>query len=119
MTQGAPTDVLDLDSLLTSRSLKPRKTRLGGRFWTLKRDFTAQDVVQFWSLVDQNKLTEALTMLVGAKDGETFSKLLLSLPTEVGGPILRQIYRECGVLKRSPESEAEAEGEAGESPASS
>lgn len=119
MPQGAPTDVLDLDALLTSRSLKPRRVRLGGKLWSLKRDFTAQAVVEFWSLIDQGKSREALTMLVGEKDGEAFSKMILSLPVEVGGPIARQIYKECGVLKRSPESESDEGDEAGESPASS
>lgn len=113
MTQGGH-DVLDLDALVVSRSLEPQTIRLGGREWTLKRDFTAAEVVKFWQLVDKSKSTaEAMSMLVGEKDGPDFAALVLALPTETGAPVLRRIYQAAGVLRR-PDDGAQA----GESSAS-
>jgi hypothetical protein len=120
MTQGAPTDILDLDALLTSRSLKPCKVRLGGRTWTVKRDFTAAQVVQYWSLVNTRKKdVEAFAMLVGEKDAPDFTAMIQALPVETAAPILRTIYKSAGLLKRdSAEEKDSAEEQAGESSAS-
>lgn len=113
MTQGGH-DVLDLDTLVVSRSLDPQTIRLGGREWTLKRDFTAEEVVKFWLLVDKAKTsTEGLSMLVGEQDGPDFAALVFALPTETGAPVLRRIYQAAGVLRRPGDEE-----QAGESSAS-
>jgi len=111
MTQGGH-DVLDLDALVVSKSLKPQTIRLGGREWTLKRDFTAEQVVDFWLLVDSGKTTPALSMLVGETDGPEFAKLALALPTETGAPILRRVYQAAGVLRRPDDGEHSGESSA-------
>lgn len=112
MTQGGH-DVLDLDALVVSKSLRPQAIRLGGREWTLKRDFTAEEVVAFWQLVEDGKTIQALSMLVGEADGPAFAKLALALPTETGAPILRRVYQAAGVLRRPDDGQ-----QAGESSAS-
>ncbi|MDF2968944.1 MAG: hypothetical protein K0Q93_2722 [Nocardioidaceae bacterium] len=114
MTQGGH-DVLDLDPLVVSRSLKPQTIRLGGREWTLKRDFTSEQVVDFWQMVSDGQSTKALCMLVGDTDGPAFAKLALALPTETGAPILRRIYQAAGMLKRPDDGSAEDGDKSGES----
>lgn len=109
MTQGGH-DVLDLDALVVSRSLDPQTIRLAGREWTLKRDFTAEQVVQFWRLVDKKATSsEALSMLVGDQDGAALAEVMLALPMETATPIARRIYQAAGMLKRPDDAEQSGE----------
>lgn len=110
MTQGAPTNALDLDALLVSRSLKPGKVRFGGRTWTVNRSFTGADIVKYWALANARKDVEAFTMLVGAEDAEAFASLISALPVESAAPVLRALYKTAGVLKRENDDE-DQEGE--------
>jgi hypothetical protein len=112
MTQGGH-DVLDLDALVVSRSLDPQTIRLGGREWTLKRDLTAEQVVQFWLLINRNKMRDAVALLVGEADADAFTEIALALPSETGTPVVRRIYQAAGVLRRPDDGE-----QAGESSAS-
>lgn len=117
MTQGTRTpneDFEDLDALIVSKSLKPRSVRLGGRMWTLKRDFTAAEVVEFWRLADAQKNADAFSMLVGQKDGPELWRVASGLPTEMAAPLLRRMYKIAGLIKR----DAADEESAGESSAS-
>lgn len=122
MTDKAPTpktdteDIEDLDLMMTSRALDPKKIRLFGRVWTVKRDFTAEQMAQFWAEVDKATArgtlsAEAMTMLVG-KGGADFAKTIGVMPAELVNPVLRRVYVMAGLLKR-------VDGDpAGESPAS-
>ncbi len=110
MTQGGQPDLEDLDVLIVSRSLKPKKVRFGGREWTVKRDFTAADVVQFWSLVDKD-LPGAMGLLVGS-DGPALAEIVNALPTEMAKLPLRRLYQIAGVLARPDDKEPEGESSA-------
>lgn len=90
----------DLDAMIVSRALRPEKVKLGGRLWTIKRDFTAEQILQFHALTNRGKALEAFTMLVGAKDAPEFAELVLSAPTELMTPALRRLYTLAGLLKR-------------------
>lgn len=112
MTDKAPTpnaddigEFEDLDAMITSRALDPKKARLFGRMWTIRRDFTAEQMAQFWAEVDKAAArgglsAEAMGMLVGSKDGETFAKTVGAMPAELINPVLRRVYVMAGLLKR-------------------
>jgi hypothetical protein len=124
MAQGTqrsnrPTVLEDLDAMIISRALKPGKVRLGGRYWTIKRDFTAEQVLRFWALVDQpGKSAEAYSMLVGAKDAAEFAAIISATPQELINPPLRQLFRLAGLLKRAdpPTTDADADDVDSEEP---
>jgi hypothetical protein len=118
MAQGThssnrPQLIEDLDVMITSRALKPGKVKLGGRFWTLKRDFTAAQILEFHSLINNSKTVEAFTMLVGTRDGQEFADLVLAQPTELITPALRRIYQLAGLLKRLDTASDNDQTEAG------
>lgn len=110
----------DLDVMITSRALKPGKVKLGGRFWTIKRDFTAAQVLEFWALIDQGKAIDAFAMMIGAKDAPALADIVNSAPTELLTQPLRQLYRLAGLLKRvdPAPSDDEPDSDAGGAPAS-
>lgn len=111
MTQGGHrNDVLDLDDGLNPIPLKPKTVRVFGREWTIRRDWTAADVVQYWVLATEHKDVDAAVMLVGEKDGPEFAKISLSLPPEMVALKLRKICKIAGLLPRDAEDE-ESEGE--------
>jgi hypothetical protein len=121
VTDKAPTpdndDFEDLDALITSRALEPKKIKLFGRRWTLRRDFDAKQMAQFWALTDKTTAlgkvsSEAMAMLVGDKDGEAFAEQIGVMPGELMNPIIRRIYVQAGLLKRNDDTKS------GESPAS-
>lgn len=117
-TQGARTtseDIEDLDVMVTSKSLTPKKVKLFGRTWTIKRDFTPAGIAEFWLHIDGNRSAEAMKLLVGAKDGPALSDLVSAMPTELLAPPMRRVYQIAGVLRRPNDDE---EGEQGESGAS-
>lgn len=110
MKQGGQPEVEDLDPLIESRSLKPKKVRFGGREWTIDRDFPAAKVVKFWIAVNKNSL-EAYAMLVGEADAPALSEIVTALPTEMAMSPLRRIYQIAGVLNRPIGDKDESEGE--------
>lgn len=117
MTQGTHTapaddDVEDLDVLITSRSLDPKRIRVFGRVWTLRRSFTAAEMADFWVRVGKAQLPEAFALLVGPDDAKAFAGLLTDFPAEVANPMLRRLYRMAGLLKRDDQESV------GDSPAS-
>lgn len=109
MTQGGH-DVLDLDDDLNPIPLKPKTVRAFGREWTIRRDWTAADIVKYWVLAEDRKDAEAAVMLVGEKDGPEFAKISVSLPPEMVALKLRKICKVAGLLPRDAEDE-ESEGE--------
>jgi hypothetical protein len=115
MTQGTHRNsrtplVEDLDAMITSRSLKPGKIKFGGRFWTIKRDYNAEGILEFHRLTaTEAGSREAFKTLVGEKDAHEFAELVLSAPTEIMGPVLRRIYQHAGLLKRIDTTEAASE----------
>lgn len=110
MKQGGQPEIEDLDVLITSRSLKPTKVRFGGREWTVKRDFTAAEVVQFWVTIERRSSVDAFAMIVGKRDAADLSAIVESLPTEMAMVPLRRMYQIAGVLARPNDTE-EPEGE--------
>lgn len=118
MAQGThsnrPPLLEDLDVMITSRALKPGKIKLGGRYWTIKRDFTAEQILQFWRLVDQSKSVEAFTLLVGQRDAQDFTDIVLAAPTELMTPPLRRIYQLAGLIKRLDSAAGDADAEPAE-----
>lgn len=92
----------DLDALIVSRALKPAKVKLGGRYWTIKRDFTAAELLEFHKVVGTGRdgAIQAFGMLVGKKDATDFADIILEAPTELMGPVLRRLYQSAGLLKR-------------------
>lgn len=123
MTQGArsnrPQMIEDLDVLMTSRMLRSGKVKLVGREWTIKRDFTPDQIIKFFSLIDGGDPGAALSMVVGAKNGPVLWGILTPLPAEVITPLLRRLYQLAGILKRPADMEKdEPEGDEGESSAS-
>lgn len=112
MTQGANNkpEIEDLDVLIMSRSLKPARVKLFGRQWTIKRDFTPEQIGDFWLAVDKPDTVAAMRMLVGDKDGDELAKLVAAAPTELITMPIRRIYQIAGLLKR-PNDEGEDEGE--------
>lgn len=113
MTTQGDQDFEDLDVLIASRSLDPKKVKFGGRMWTVRRDFTPEEVVQFWLLTEDRKYADAYRMLVG-DEGSDLARIILSLPTEMGMMPARKLYQISGVLARG-----DAEDSKGESSASS
>lgn len=95
-----PPLLADLDTMIVSRALRPERIKLGGRLWTIKRDFTAEQILAFHMLTTTGKAVEAFTMLVGPKDAPDFAQLVLAAPTELMTPALRRLYRLAGLLKR-------------------
>ena len=123
MTQGArsnrPQMIEDLDAMMTSRMLRPAKVKLAGREWTIKRDFTPDQIIKFFGLINDGDPAAALSMVVGAKNGTVLWDLLSPLPVEVVTPLLRRLYQRAGLLKRPADMEGdEPEGDEGESSAS-
>lgn len=115
MSNKAPTpknddlDFENLDLLLTSRSLAPIKVRMFAQDWTARRDFTAEQLVEFWGLIDSGKTEKAMCMLVGEKDGPVFTSCLAKMPAELMQAPLRKLYTLAGLLKRDDrEGEASA-----------
>lgn len=123
-TQGArnsnrPQMVEDLDAMMTSRMLRPAKVKLAGREWTIKRDFTPDQILTYFSTVDGGDPGKALGMVVGAKNGPVLWGLLSPLPVEVATPMLRRLLQLAGILKRPGDMEHDStEDDEGESPAS-
>lgn len=109
MTTQGDHDFEDLDVLIASRSLDPKKVKFGGRMWTVRRDFAPEEVVKFWLLTEDRKYSEAYRMLVG-DDGPELARIILSLPTEMGMMPARKLYQIAGVLARG-ETEGESKGE--------
>jgi hypothetical protein len=101
----------DLDAMIVSRALRPGKVRLGGRLWTIKRDFTAAQVLEFHKHVGNGRdgAIKAFGMLVGTKDAEAFVDIALEAPTELMTQPLRQLYRLAGLLKRVDDGPADAD----------
>jgi len=108
-TQGDQEDFDDLDTLIASKSLAPRKVKFGGRMWNVRRDFTPEEVVQFWVLIEDRKSAEAFRMLVG-EDGPELAKRINSLPTEMAMLPARKLYKISGLLTRG-DMEGESKGE--------
>lgn len=124
-TQGArnnrPQMIEDLDAMMTSRMLRPAKVKLAGREWTIKRDFTPDQILKFFGLIDKGGADEALGMVVGAKNGAVLWGLISPLPVEVVTPMLRRLYQLAGLLKRPSDMDKAddvAEEDEGESSAS-
>lgn len=110
MTQGGQ-DFEDLDALITSRSLDPREVRFGGRMWTVRRDFTPEEIVQFWVLIEEGKSADAFTMLAG-DDGPKLARIITSLPTEMGMRPARKLYQIAGVLNGGDADDSKGESSA-------
>lgn len=118
MTQGArttPEPVEDLDLLIVSRSLKPKKVKLFGRTWTVKRDFTPAQIAEYWVHIDSGRTADGMTMIVGAKDGADMANLVSAIPTEMLTPPMRRVYQIAGLLRRPNDSEESEQGESGAS----
>jgi hypothetical protein len=99
MTQGAPRDgIIDIDAMLIQRSTDPVIIRLGGREWLIRRDLTAEEVVNFWKLSDSNESVAAWALLTG--DDESAQDLhatITPLPAEIFVNVSRQIIRAAGL----------------------
>lgn len=127
MTQGArannrPIVIEDLDALLVSRSLRPAKVKLGGREWTIKRDFTAEQIIEFWRLQNsgaENSMVDSYAMVVGADDALAFVRMMDNIPQEMSVPVVRRLLQHAGIIKRPENGDEVEEGIEGESSASS
>jgi hypothetical protein len=115
MTQGARTtardDVEDLDVLITSRSLKPKRVKLFDRTWTIKRDFSPAEIAQYWVHIDKGGTVDAMKMLVGVKDGADMAGLVSAIPTEMLTQPMRRIYQIAGLIRRTDDAEESEQGE--------
>lgn len=108
MTQGGHENVLDLDDDAPI-ALSPKPVRIFGREWTIRREWTAAEVVRYWILADSRKEVEAAALLVGGEDAEEFARIISALPQELMLGKLRKLLRIAGLLTRDATTE-EAEG---------
>jgi hypothetical protein len=99
----------DLDSLLAAKSLEPATVGIAGIDFTVRRDFTAQEVVAYHALAAAGRNKDAFGMVVGDQADELI-RFASPLPVEIWQPIIQQLLRIAGILPR--------EGELGESAAS-
>lgn len=112
-------DVLDLDALLAARSLRPKRVKLMGETYTVRRDLGSEQVVEYFKLVHQGKNLEALAMIVGGEDeAKRMNAALDPLPQEHINTVLNRIMRVAGLLRRDPADEQDDQAEQGESSAS-
>jgi len=58
-------EVVDLDALFASRTLKPTPVKVGGRIYRIRTDLTPQEVTDFLALIRTGHDVEAFTVLVG------------------------------------------------------
>jgi len=116
MTQGSRTNqVINLDTelLLGKRLARPAKVFLFGQEWTIRRDLSGAEVVEFWQKITANDGPAAMTLLIG-DEGEVFSEKLLALPLKVYQRIFSRLLEIAGIRRGD-----EPEEETGESMASS
>ncbi|GAA2774103.1 hypothetical protein [Saccharopolyspora taberi] len=117
MTQGAQAP-LDLNSLFTARSLRPRRVTVAGATFDVRRDLTSEEVIAFFEKSASGKNFDALTMLIGEDAAREVDAKLSVLPAEHVTKVFRRLMQISGVLTRLPEDEESEESE-GESSASS
>lgn len=124
MSQGALTDnhkvdddFDDLDALLADRALEPRKVKLGGRTFSVRRDLTGEEVLRYWSLARQRKDIEALAIMVGDDDAVELNQIIDPLPMAKMQVVLGKIMRLAGLLPPE-QADDDKEKESGESSAS-
>ncbi|MEV6897447.1 hypothetical protein [Amycolatopsis sp. NPDC051372] len=116
MTQGAPANILDIDALLVERSTDPVVARLGGRDWTIRRDLTAEEVIDFWKLSDTETAKSWALLLGSETDGQELHDTLTALPAPVYVNVSRQIIRAAGLS--IDDADVSARGGSGNSKAS-
>lgn len=126
MTQGTHTpksrnnnnQIIDFDALLYKRATKPAVVKLGGREWQIRRDFTPQEVIEYWRLVAANgdeSTYQALGMLFGdAETGKAFDEVVKHVPAALN----QKIYRDVLVLAGLQFDESTDDDASGESSAS-
>jgi hypothetical protein len=98
-TNGTP---LDLDAQLAEIELKPRKVRLGGKDYTIRRDLSGLQVKQYWALVEEGKDVDALAMICTAP--VMLNRALENLPHEHMKAAIREIMKAAGVVNTRGES---------------
>lgn len=101
-TSRAP-QIINLDDLIVGQRLnRPATVFLLGREWTVRRDLSGVEAVEFWSLANKND-SAGLAMLVG-EEGADLDKQLQQLPDRVYIRIIQGIIEAAG-LKRGNEPE--------------
>src|SRR5688500_14568144 len=101
MTQGAPNtngNILDLDSLLAGRLLKPKPVKLKGYTYQVRTDLTGPQVAEYFKLVNNGEDVQALTMLVGAASAKKLNAVLEALPREHMNLAVQEIMLAAGVV---------------------
>lgn len=101
--------VIDLDAMLFQRSTKPATVRLSGRDFELRRDLSAEEVVQCWVLFGEGKDDAAWKVLLGEEDGPALNKMIQSLPQQMYQHVLRKLLATAGLKMDPPEDSAESE----------
>lgn len=112
MTQGTQNvngNILDLDSLLATRLLKPKPVKLKGHTYQVRTDLTGPQVAQYFKLVNNSEDVKALTMLVGAAAAKKLNAVLQDLPCEHMNLAVQEIMLAAGIVNGT--SQAESEGE--------
>lgn len=120
MTQGTPTEAFDFDTLFAARSLAPKPAKLMGVEFTVRRDLTPEEVIEYWRLMRQSQVLDATALLVGEQDAVRLDDVLSALPAEHIRTFMDRLQRIAGVLPRTTEDhlEASTERDSGESSAS-
>jgi hypothetical protein len=104
--------IINLDDLIVGQRLnRPAKVFLLSKEWTVRRDLTGAEAVEFWSKATKND-PAALVMLMGEEAADLDAQLQ-QLPQKVYIRVLQSIFEAAG-LKRGDEPEDET----GESTAS-
>lgn len=115
-TSKAPESaVIDLDALVYKSATKPVPIRLGGVDYTLRRDLTSEEVMQFWSYTGKGKDVAAMAILLGEdpeadepEQAKRLTGMLLSLPQPVWTKAYRQILTAAGLNLDGDEGESSA-----------
>lgn len=95
--------IINLDDLIVGQRLnRPATVFLLGKEWTVRRDLSGVEAVEFWSLANKND-SAGLAMLVG-EEGADLDKQLQQLPDRVYIRIIQGIIEAAG-LKRGNEPE--------------
>lgn len=100
--------MIDLDELIVQRSLEPIQVRVFGRTWTVRRDYSAADVMAYWRTSDTDQTT-ALAMIVGDQDAADLNEAINALPTEMATQPLRRLLQIAGLLQRREGDDQEDE----------
>lgn len=96
---------LVLDELFADVSIAPQAISLLGKSYTVRRDLTPNELVDYYGYVAKEADDEALKILVGNVDGPKLNKQLRSLPHQHMKVAMRKIMEVAGILAETESGE--------------